>query len=72
MENEASRWRGTPLDMRDNLDPHDVREVVIQYLNGDEDVFTPKRRERFESYELHQMGTYIDAMAAAIRKGSRR
>lgn len=72
MENEASRWRGTPLDMRENMDHHDVREVVIQYLNGDEDVFTPKRRERFESYELHQMGTYIDAMAASIRKGARR
>jgi hypothetical protein len=72
MENEASRWRGTPLDMRDHMDHHDIREVVIEYLNGDEDVFTPKRRERFESYELHQMGAYIDAMAASIRKGSRR
>lgn len=71
MESTESRWRGSPLDMSEGMDPYGVREVVIQYLNGDEDVFTPRRREKFESYELHQMGTYIDAMAASIRKGSR-
>lgn len=72
MERKEGHWRGTPLDMREGMDPHGVREVVIQYLNDDEDVFTPRRREEFHSYELHQMGTYIDAMAASIRKGARR
>ena len=72
MESSESRWRGTPLDMREDMDPNGVREVVIQYLNGDEDIFVPRRREEFGSYELHQMGAYIDAMANSIRKGERR
>lgn len=72
MESNESRWRGTPLDMREGMDPFGVQEVVIQYLNDDEDVFTPSRRQEFKSYELHQMAAYIDAMASSIRKGTRR
>ena len=72
MERTEDRWRGSPLDMREGMEPYGIREVVIQYLNDDEDVFTPRRREEFKSYELHQMGAYVDAMAASIRKGSRR
>jgi hypothetical protein len=72
MERTEDRWRGSPLDMSEGMEPYGIREIVIQYLNDDEDVFTPRRREEFKSYELHQMGAYVDAMAASIRKGSRR
>lgn len=64
-------WLGSPLDMGSGLDPYGIREVVIEFGNGDTDVFRPKRREEFGSYELHQMGAYIDAMAHSIRKGQR-
>lgn len=53
------------------MDPNGIREVVIEFDNGDSDTFTPRRREEFESYELHQMGAYIDAMAHSIRKSMR-
>jgi hypothetical protein len=65
-ENEKY-WRGSPLDMGGDMDPYGVREVVIEFENGDEDVFRPRRREEFYAYELHQMGAYIDAMAHSIR-----
>ena len=70
---EANReWRGSPLDISDaGMDPRGVKEIVIEFDNGDEDVFTPKQREEFESYELYQMAVYIDAMAHSIRKGKK-
>lgn len=70
LENDR-HWRGSPLDMGSGMDPNGIREVVIEFDNGDSDTFTPRRREEFESYELHQMGAYIDAMAHTIRKSMR-
>jgi len=70
MENNQE-WTGSPLDMGSDLDPRGVREVVIEYDNGDTDVFTPRLRDEFKSYELHQMAAYIDALAHTIRKGQR-
>ena len=48
-----------------------LAEIVFEFDNGDEDVFTPKQREEFESYELHQMAVYIDSIAHSIRKGQK-
>ena len=53
------------------MDAYGIKEIVIEFDNGDEDVFTPKQREEFESYELHQMVAYIDSMAHSIRKGKK-
>lgn len=65
-------WTGTPLDKREDMDPYGIREVVIEFGNGDEDVFRARQREEFASYELHMMAAYIDAMAHSIRKGQKR
>lgn len=54
------------------MDPYGVREVVIEFGNGDEDVFRARQREEFASYELHMMAAYIDSMAHSIRKGQKR
>jgi hypothetical protein len=54
------------------MDPYGVREVIIEFGNGDEDVFRPRQREEFASYELHMMAAYIDSMAHSIRKGQKR
>ncbi|HET7478557.1 MAG TPA: hypothetical protein VFJ72_03450 [Rubrobacteraceae bacterium] len=70
MENDR-HWRGSPLDMGSGMDPYGIREVVIEFDNGDTDVFRPKRRDEFGSYELHQIGAYVDAMAHSIRKSMR-
>jgi hypothetical protein len=53
------------------MDPYSIREVVIEFDNGDEDILRPKQRETFESYELHQLGTYLDTLAGGIRKGKK-
>jgi len=70
---ENSRdWHGSPLDMGSDMDPEGIREVVMEFANGDTDVFRPKLREEFRSYELHQLAAYVDAMVHSIRKGQRR
>lgn len=60
MAEEARQWRGTPLDMGDNLEPYGIKEIVIQYDSGNEDIFRPRQREEFGSYELHQISAYLE------------
>ena len=72
MEGTDRQWRGSPLDVAEGgMDAYGIKEIVIEFDNGDEDVFTPKQREGFESYELHQMAVYIDTLAHSIRKGKK-
>lgn len=67
---EANReWRGSPLDISDaGMDPHGIKEIVIEFDNGDSDVFRPRRREVFGSYELHMISTYFDTVAHDARQ----
>jgi hypothetical protein len=67
---EANReWRGSPLDISDaGMDPKGVAEIVIEFDNGDSDVFKPRVREVFESYELHMMSAYLDTVAHDARQ----
>ena len=72
LEGTDKQWRGSPLDVAESsMDPYGIKEIVIEFDNGDEDVFTPKLREEFESYELHQMTVYIDSIAHSLRKGKK-
>jgi hypothetical protein len=72
MEEADRHWRGSPLDVAgSSVDAYGIKEIVIEFDNGDEDVFTPKQREEFESYELYQMAVYIDSIAHSIRKGQK-
>ena len=72
MEGTDRHWRGSPLDVAESsVDAYGIKEIIIEFDNGDEDVFTPKQREGFESYELHQMAVYIDTLAHSIRKGKK-
>lgn len=72
MEETDRHWRGSPLDVAGvGMDAYGIKEIVIEFDNGDEDIFTPKQREEFESYELHQMAVYIDVTAHSIRKGKK-
>lgn len=68
-EDANKEWRGSPLDISDaGMDARGVEEIVIEYDNGDSDVFTPRLREVFESYELHMMAAYLDTVAHEARK----
>jgi hypothetical protein len=72
MEGTDRQGRGSPLDVAESgLDAYGIKEIVIEFDNGDEDVFSPKQREEFESYELHQMATYLDSIGHSIRKGKK-
>jgi hypothetical protein len=72
MDGTDRQWRGSPLDVAESsMDAHGIKEIVIEFDNGDEDIFTPKLREEFESYELHQMAVYIDSIAHSLRKGKK-
>jgi hypothetical protein len=72
MEGTDKQWRGSPLDAAGiGMDAYGIKEIVIEFDNGDEDIFTPKQREEFESYELHQMATYLDSLGHSIRKGKK-
>ena len=72
MEGTDRHWRGSPLDVgNSSMDEYGIKEIVFEFDNGDEDVFTPKQREEFESYELYQMAVYIDSIAHSIRKGQK-
>jgi hypothetical protein len=71
LEQTNNEWRGSPLDMAGGMDPRGIREFVIEFDNGDQDVFRPRLREEFESYELHMMGAYLDSIAHSVRKGQR-
>ena len=53
------------------MDAYGIKEVVLEFDNGDEDVFRPRMREEFGSYELHMMAAYLDSIAHSIRKGQK-
>ncbi len=72
MEERDRNWRGSPLDMaQSGMDPYGIREIVVEFDNGDTDAFSPRRREEFESYELHMMAAYLDSIAHSIRKAQK-
>ncbi len=72
MEANDRHWRGSPLDMAENaIDAHGIKEVVIEFDNGDQDIFRPRLREEFGSYELHMMAAYLDSIAHSVRKGQK-
>lgn len=70
MQRDEREWRGSPLDMDGVMDYQGIKEVVIEFDSGEEDVFRPKQREEFRSYELFQMSAYLDAVIASIQAGS--
>ena len=70
-ENDRN-WTGSPLDMSGStMDAYGIKEVVLEFDDGDEDVFRPRMRGEFESYELHMMAAYLDSIAHSIRKGQK-
>ncbi len=72
LEERDRDWRGSPLDIPEGgMDPYGIREIVIEFDHGGQDVFRPQRREEFGSYELHMMATYLDSIAHSVRKAQR-
>jgi len=64
---ENYSWEGTPLQMAEGLDPYGIKEIIIEFDTGDEEILKPKLREEFHSYELHEAATYIGILAGELR-----
>ncbi len=69
---ENNRDRRTSVLEIGEMDPYGIREVVIEFDNGDEDVFRPRMREEFGSYELQQLSVYIETLSRDVKKDANR
>ena len=66
-EQRQDYWEGSPLQMWYGMDPNGIKEVVIEFDTGDEEVIVPKMREEYGSYELMQAATYLDSLSHQLR-----
>ncbi len=64
---QDNEWHGSPLQMWSGLDPHGIKEIVIEFDTGDKEMLKPQLREEFHSYELHQTATYLEILAQQLR-----
>ena len=71
MEENTKDRRTSVLEVGE-MDPYGIREVVIEFDNGDEDVFRPRMREEFGSYELQQLAVYIETLSRDVKKDANR
>jgi hypothetical protein len=69
---ENNKDRRTSVLEVGEMDPYGIREVVIEFDNGDEDVFRPRMREEFSSYELQQLAVYIETLSRDVKKDANR
>ena len=69
---ENNRDRRTSVLEVGEMDPYGIREVVIEFDNGDEDIFRPRMREEFGSYELQQLAVYIETLSHDVKKDANR
>ena len=60
-------WEGTPLQMAQGLDAYGIKEIVIEFDTGDEEVLKPRMNEEFGSYELHEAATYLHVLMSQLR-----
>lgn len=67
-ERDRSTWKGSALDIGDRLDPYGIKSVALEYDSGDKDVFRPRLREEYGSYEMHQLAAYLETIAGSMRK----
>ena len=62
-EQRQDYWEGSPLQMWYGMDPNGIKEVVIEFDTGDEEVVKSRLRYEFESYELWETANYLGALS---------
>ena len=70
-ERSGNEWRGSPLQMGRGMDSYGIKEVVVEFDRGEEEVLRARRRDEFGSYELHQIATYLETVAHDLRLSKR-
>lgn len=43
-ESVNKQWRGTPLEMDRGMDPYGIKEIVLEFDTGEEEIMRPKLR----------------------------
>ena len=66
-ERPADEWLGGPLGVG-GIDPYGIKEVVIEYDTGDEEILRPRLRDEYGSYELQQAAVYLGTLAEELRR----
>lgn len=66
-ERQDNEWEGTPLQMSSGMDPYSIKEVIIEFDTGDQEVLLPRIREEFQSYELQQTAAYLETLSNQLR-----
>jgi hypothetical protein len=52
------------------MPPYGIKEIVLEFDTGEEEIMRPKLREEFDAYELHEAATYLRAgVMRGIRVG---
>ena len=60
-------WEGHPLELVGGLDPYGIKEIVIEFDTGDEEVLKPRIGEEFGAYDLEQAATYTGVISGELR-----
>ena len=72
MEGTDKHWRGSPLDMAGSgMDAYGIREVVIEFDNGDEDIFAPSSARSSSPTSCTRWRHTWTPLAHSIRKGKK-
>ena len=50
------------------MDPYGIKEIVVEYDNGDKDILKPRLRAEYGVYELEQAGAYLGTLGAELRR----
>ncbi len=66
-ERQDNDWQGSPLQMWSGIDPYGIKEIVVEFDTGDEEVLKPRMRDEFGSYEFWQAATYLDSLSHQLR-----
>ena len=69
-ERSDKEWSGSPLDLREDMNPDGIAEIVIEYDTGERDVLRPRTRREFGSYELEQVSVYLGTLLAELRRNA--
>ena len=61
-------WEGTLLQMAalSDLDPYGIKEIVIEFDTGDEEILKPQMGEEFGPYELWEAASYITFLSREL------
>ena len=62
-ERTDHEWRGSPLQMASGMETYGIKEIIIEFDRGEEEILQSRGRDEFGSYELYQTAAYLETVA---------